>query len=306
MPDVLFNIYTNAPLPAAARDLLADGLGPHPIIDNLAEADIAFGQPDPAGVISNGRLRWVQVSSAGYTRYDTPEFRAAIAARDAQLTNSSSVHAEPCAEHVLSLILAQARQLPHSFVEQHTARGWPDTTRRAASRLLVGQRIVIVGFGAIARRLVELLAHFRTQVSAIRRTPTGEEGIPIVSAEALGDADHVVNILPDNPGTRGYFDAARFAQMQRGTAFYNIGRGTTVDQPALIDALRSGHLAAGYLDVTDPEPLPPDHPLWSTPNCFITPHTAGGFGGEEAALVSHFLENLARFTAGTPLADRVM
>ena len=85
-----------------------------------------------------------------------------------------------------------------------------------------------------------------------------------------------------------------------------ISSSGTVDQRALIAALRSGHLSAAYLDVTDPEPLPPEHLLWTAPNCFITPHTAGGFGGEEAALVRHFLENLARFTAGTPLADWVM
>jgi phosphoglycerate dehydrogenase-like enzyme len=306
MPAAPLFIYTNTQLPALARDMLNAGIAPHILTDSLHDADIAFGQPDAAGVMQSARLRWVHIGSAGYTRYDTPEFRAALAARGAQLTNSSSVHAEPCAEHALSLILAHARQLPQSFHEQRTTRGWPDGVRRAASRLLVGQRLVIFGFGAIARRLVDLLAPFHMRIAVVRRQPTGDEGIPIVSADALGDADHVVNILPDNPATRGFFNGGRFAGMQRGAIFYNIGRGTTVEQPALIDALRSGRLGAAYLDVTDPEPLPPDHPLWTTPNCFITPHTAGGFGGEETALVQHFLENLARFTAGTALADRVM
>ena len=94
--------------------------------------------------------------------------------------------------------------------------------------------------------------------------------------------------------------------MKRGAVFYNIGRGTTVDQDALGEALRSGQLRAAYLDVTDPEPLPPEHPLWTTPNCVITPHTAGGHADEWVRLVKHFLVNLRRHEAGQPLLDRVI
>jgi phosphoglycerate dehydrogenase-like enzyme len=124
--------------------------------------------------------------------------------------------------------------------------------------------------------------------------------------DALGRADHVVNILPDNASTRGYFSAARLARMKPGARFYNIGRGTTVDQGALIAFLESGHLASACLDVTDPEPLPPDHPLWTAPNCFLTPHSAGGHANEDERLVRHFLSNLAAFERGEPLADRVI
>ena len=115
-----------------------------------------------------------------------------------------------------------------------------------------------------------------------------------------------MNILPAAAGTEGYFDAGRLAKMKPGAIFYNIGRGTTVDQAALRSALESGRLAAAYLDVTDPEPLPPDHPLWSAPNCYITPHTAGGHRQEVERLAAHFLNNLKRFEAGEPLADRVI
>jgi phosphoglycerate dehydrogenase-like enzyme len=94
--------------------------------------------------------------------------------------------------------------------------------------------------------------------------------------------------------------------MAAGARVYNIGRGTTVDQDALLAALSSGRVASAYLDVTDPEPLPPDHPLWTAPNCFITPHSAGGHAGEDERLVRHFLRNLAAFEQGEPLADRVM
>ena len=94
--------------------------------------------------------------------------------------------------------------------------------------------------------------------------------------------------------------------MKPGVVFYNIGRGKTVDQNALLEALRSRHLEAAWLDVSDPEPLPPDHPLLSAPNCFITPHTAGGHRNEAETLVRHFLDNFQRFLNNTPLNDRIM
>jgi len=123
---------------------------------------------------------------------------------------------------------------------------------------------------------------------------------------ALGRADHVIDVLPGSPSTDRFFDAARFAGFKPGAVFYNVGRGTTVDQEALRGALLSGRLRAAYLDVTTPEPLPPEHPLWATPGCFITPHTAGGHEDEPQRLVRHFLENLRRFTARQALLDRVI
>jgi phosphoglycerate dehydrogenase-like enzyme len=134
--------------------------------------------------------------------------------------------------------------------------------------------------------------------------------VRIISAEnissALAEADHVVNILPENDATVGFVNSRRLACCKRGARFYNVGRGTTVDQPALIDALESGRLDSAYLDVTDPEPLPADHPLWSTKNCFITPHTAGGRHDQDEALVQHFLVNLKAFQRGSDLVDRVV
>jgi phosphoglycerate dehydrogenase-like enzyme len=94
--------------------------------------------------------------------------------------------------------------------------------------------------------------------------------------------------------------------MRPGARFYNIGRGTTVDQAALMAALRSGHLGGAYLDVMEPEPLPPDHPLWTAPNCHITPHIGGGHREQDDNLARHFLANLARIERGEPLVDRIV
>ena len=276
----------------------------------LREAEIAFGQPDARAVLESPRLQWVNLTSAGYTRYDTPEFRAAVTERGLILTNSSTVYAEACAEHALAFILAQARQLP-TALQSGAASGTPEwLSLRHSSPLLRGQRAILFGYGAIAARLAAMLAPFHMKVVAVRRQSRGDEAVPIVPPEAvaavLSAADHVVDILPDNAASAGFFCKERFAEMKRGAIFYNIGRGSTVDQDALAAALRSEQLGAAWLDVTTPEPLPEGHPLLQIRNCYITPHTAGGQRAEPETLVRHFLENLRRFEAGVDLRDRVV
>jgi phosphoglycerate dehydrogenase-like enzyme len=144
---------------------------------------------------------------------------------------------------------------------------------------------------------------------AVRRHVSGDERIRVAEIarvdELLPLADHVVNILPANEQTKNFLNAARLGSLKRGAIVYNIGRGSTLDQDALLKELRTGRIAAAYLDVTNPEPLPVEHPLWTTPNCFITPHTAGGHANEKERQVKHFLDNLRRFERGEPLVNRV-
>jgi phosphoglycerate dehydrogenase-like enzyme len=276
----------------------------------LAAADIAFGQPDATQCMANSRLKWVALTTAGYTRYDTEEFRENFRARGAALTSVSQVFADSCAQHVLAMMLALGRQLLPSHRDQLTDRSWHYERRRYDSRLLTGQNVVLLGFGAIGQRLAHLLGAFDMKITAVRRSVRAERGVRIVPEEllssVLGEADHVVNILPDNASTRGYMNARRFSCLKPGARFYNVGRGTTVDDKALLEALRSGRVGAAYLDVFDPEPLPQDHPFWDAPNCFLTPHTAGGRHDQDEAIVQHFLANLAAFTRSESLVDRVV
>lgn len=277
----------------------------------LATVDVAFGQPDPGAIAQTTQLRWVHVSSSSITRYDTPQFRARMAERGLAVSNSASVYNEACALHALSFMLAQARHLPRSL-QTRTPNGSPAWhSLRGACAPLRGQTALILGFGAIGRCLVEFLRPHGMNLLAYRRTARADEGIPVVDRNSLDqvlarEADHIINILPDSAETRGFFGEARFAAVKPGAVFYNIGRGTTVDQTALVGALRSGRLSAAWLDVTDPEPLPGDHPLRHEPTCFITPHVAGGHTDEAKTLVRHFLANLKRFTKGEPLLDRVI
>lgn len=319
-------IYADLGLPPDALQLLRAGTVGHELVfpakpitsvlargepdPQFATVDVAFGQPDTGAIADAARLRWVQVSSSGVTRYDTREFRALAAGRGLAVTNSATVYHEACAVHALSFLLAHTRQLPRAL-RSSAANGSAEwLALRAAVGTLRDETVLILGYGSIGRRLAELLRPFGATVVAYRRQPRGDEDVLVVTAKelpaALAGADHVVNILPESGETVGFLDRARLARIKPGAVLYNIGRGSTVNQPALVEALRSDRLAAAWLDVTDPEPLPDDHPLRAEPNCHITPHIAGGHHGEAKTLVRHFLANLQRFVAGAPLLDRVM
>ncbi len=321
-------IWTNHGFRPEALDLFKQGLaaGGHRLVHSpkssasvlaagasdpsMNDADVAFGQPNVGDAVRLAKLRWVALTTAGYTRYDTSEFRAAMSGRGTLVTSSSQVFADPCAQQMLAAMLALARNLPAQLRNQDGPREWRYLEDRFTATVLTGQSVLLLGFGAIGRRLADLLAPFGGQVTAYRRSPRGDEGVKIVTdaglSAALAAADHVVNLLPDSPATKLLMNAVRFAAMKRGARFYNVGRGTTVDQDALIAALKSGQVGAAYLDVMEPEPLPPAHPLWGAPNCFITCHLGGGTGDQDVKLVRQFLENLRRFERGEALIDRIM
>lgn len=289
----------------AQASVLAEG-SPDP---TFAEADIAFGQPAPSDCVRSGRLRWVQLSSAGYTRFDNDAVRESLRARGAALTTSSAVFADPCAQHALAMMLSLNRALP-AWQRDQEAQAWNHKRRSRECRLLTGQTVLLLGFGSIGKRLAELLAPFSCTIYAVRRQTRSEPGVRIVPEEdltrVLALADHVVDLLPQNEATLNWVNARRLACLKPRARFYNIGRGPTVDQDALLEALRSGRLAGAFLDVMTPEPPTPGHPLWTEPNCHITPHAAGGRPDEPQAIVEHFLANLAAFEAGKPLIDRVI
>lgn len=321
---VPLTIWTNVGLSGDDAAWLEESVKPHRLVrsssataNNLVAgsgdpecqvADIAFGQPDPDDLLASSQIKWVHITSAGYTRYDRDDLKAAFASKGQIFTNSSSVYDDPCAQHVFAMMLMHARQMI-STVESGQQASWNYDGLRPKERILLGDNILIVGYGAIARRLVELLKPFKVNIRGIRRKPSGQDEVPTYPIEELGGhvgwADHIVNILPLNDSTQLLFNGAMFANAKPGAAFYNIGRGDTVDQPSLIQALESGLLSAAYLDVTSPEPLPSDDPLWKAKNCFITPHVAGGMQNESRVLLEHFVANIKRFEKEEALRDKV-
>ena len=317
-------IWSNHKFSDAARDKLTAGLGDHKLLlpksateSNLVaggpdadarRADVLHGQPHADDVI-DGKARWTALTSAGYTRYDNDAVKTAVRGRDASLTNASTIYDEPCAQHVLAQMLAASRELPTALAAQAGYR-WAAGQLRQTSFLLRKQSVLILGYGAIARRLAEMLRPFDMALTAVRRHPTGDEAIRCVGTgdvdDLLGEADHVVNVLPANDSTKGFVSAERIARMKPPAVYYSVGRGTTTDQAALLKALRDEKLRAAYLDVTDPEPPAADDAVWHAPRLYLTPHSAGGYAGEDLDLVDHFLANLRRFEKGEPLTDRVI
>jgi phosphoglycerate dehydrogenase-like enzyme len=317
------NIWTNHDLEPAKMQWLREQLAPHTLVvakatgtnlsvastdESCTAADIAFGQPAVDDLLAPNSLKWVHITSAGFTRYDRPDLRDTLAKNQTTFTNSSSVYDDPCAQHVFAMMLCHNRRLIQSQ-KSHEKQDWTYDTLRSTQRVLTDENVLIVGYGAIGVRLTDLLAPFGCNVRGIRRTPRGDEPVPTFAINELKQllpwAHHVVNLLPAGPSTSKLFNAEMFNQMQPHAAFYNVGRGDTVDQEALISALNEGKIAAAYLDVTTPEPLPSDHPLWQAKNCLITPHVAGGMQNEMDTLVDHFLANFQRFLAEEPLYDVV-
>ncbi|MEI9948416.1 MAG: D-2-hydroxyacid dehydrogenase [Pseudomonadota bacterium] len=273
----------------------------------LNEADVLYTQriaPEPVAAAS--QLKWVQTFGAGVEWLLTPNLRRRD---DLLVTNASGIHAQPIAEHVFGLVLMFARQL-HRAVRQQAGREWDAATLQASVTTLSGATLGIVGLGAIGRRIAELAGAFGMRVTALKRTAGGAPGVERVFGPGqlvpfLKEAEYVINTLPLTPQTRGYFGAQEFAAMRSDALFINIGRGATVETDALLRALQSGSIAGAALDVTDPEPLPGDHPLWAMDNVILTPHYAGAHPGYVQRASAIFLENLARFVAGNPLTNVV-
>ncbi len=272
------------------------------VVAHLADADAYTGFRLTADQLDQApRLKWVHSLSAGVEQW----LGAGIAERGLLLTNSSGVHATNIAEHVFAMMLAFARQIP-LLLESQKRHQWRDNdTFDKRVFELDGQKVLIVGTGAIGRAVAMRARAFGMSTVGVRRHP-GRDAIPHIDEQIafedmhrhLGDADHVVICLPMTSETKGLFSADVIAAMKPGSYFYNIGRGGIVDQDALIAALQSGHLGGAGLDVTTPEPLPDDSPLWDTPNTIITAHTSGNTPKYGERALGLFGEILGRLRDG--------
>jgi len=214
---------------------------------------------------SNPQIEWVQLPFAGVDAF------AKVLSRPVRFTSAKGAYREPVAEHALALSLALMRVLP----ERARSLSWG----RQFAATLYGANVVVVGGGGITEEFLKLIAPFKANVTVVRKRPQAMPGANQVLAfeqldVALSAADLVVLAAALTPETHHLFDAARFAVMKPGSFLVNIARGPMVKTEDLIEVLESGHLAGAALDVTDPEPLPDGHPLWSAMNILITPHTA--------------------------------
>ncbi len=251
-------------------------------------------------------LVWVQAMSAGVDRY-VP----LLADNDRiVLTNMRAVHAPAIADHAFAMLLSLTRNLRFHAQSQAEA-SWSRGDEAPRSTALHGKTMLVVGIGGIGAEIAQRAHGFGMRVIAIRRSdapaPDFVErvGKPADLHAMLPDADVVAICVPLTAETDGLFDTASFAAMKPGAYLINIARGRIVRTPALLAALDSGRLAGACLDVTDPEPLPADHPLWKRTNVIITPHTAADAEQTDERRWTLFRENIRRFGAGEPLLNCV-
>jgi phosphoglycerate dehydrogenase-like enzyme len=210
------------------------------------------------------------------------------------------VHDGPVSEWVVAVILAMQRRLPEFIGSQRQAEWNRKPFEVTGIDDLDGHTVLVVGHGSIGRAVAARLAPFGVNVIGVARHPR-EDARPVSELPTLlPQADVVVDLLPLTKETEKFVDGAFLGRMKSGALFVNAGRGKTVDTDALLEALLAGHVRAA-LDVTDPEPLPSDHPLWRVPNLLITPHIAGGVVRWDARGFRFAGEQIRRYAAGQPL-----
>lgn len=275
---------------------------------DLQGADALIGACSEELLAKGTELRWIQVLTAGVEHCVSVP---GLVERDIRLTNMQRVAGPVMAEHVFALLLGLTRNVGHWIDAQRAAQWRRFEGGRDRMVSLRGKTLLVVGLGGIGTEVARLGHAFGMEVIATRAS--AREGPAFVSYVGLPHelntlaqrADVVVNTVPLTAQTRGIFNAEFFGVLPAGALFINVGRGASVDTDALIDALESGRLSGAGLDVTDPEPLPADHPLWRREEVIITPHVSAGSdaGREDRWLIAR--ENLRRYVEGEPLLSVV-
>jgi len=291
-------------IPAEAPDWLEravrDGGGqPGP----LPDADALIHRGGPAGLPAlPDSVRWVQLSSAGIEAF----LAAGRIDNQRVWTSAAGAYADQVAEHAVGLLLAGVRGL----VTAAAQRSWRPELVAPRVTGLAGTTVAVIGAGGIGRRIVELLVPQHVRVIAVNRSgrdvPLADRTVPVSAVEGVwNQVDHVMIAAPATDASRHLIGASVLARLKPTSWVVNIARGSLIDTAALLDAVTEGRIAGAGLDVTDPEPLPPDHPLWTTPGILITPHTANPGPLAQRDLAERIRRNVERFAAGQELLGRI-
>jgi phosphoglycerate dehydrogenase-like enzyme len=270
-------------------------------------AEAAFGTMPDALLREARRLRWLQAPQAAPPAgYYTPD----LIAHPVVVTNFREIYNDHIGAHIMAFVLVFARGL-HYYIPRQLAREWrPEPLDRGVVHL-PDATALIVGVGGIGSETARLAASFGMPVMGVdaRRTDAPPGVVKLDGPDALDAllplADFVILTVPHTPDTEGFMNRARFQRMKRSAFFINIGRGMTTRLDDLVAALRAGEIAGAGLDVFEQEPLPADHPLWTTPNVLITPHTAGFGPHLDERRFAILLDNARRFAAGQQLRNVV-
>lgn len=266
--------------------------------EDVAAADVIFGWPKPQWVAEAPGVRWVQLGSAGSDGW------YGIRPADLLLTKASGTFGIPISEWVVATMLMLTRNL-HLYRDQQRQAVWQP---QGGAREVHGSTVGIVGLGDIGQEVAKRVSALGCRVLGTRRSdgpaPAFVEAVMPLD-ELIPQVDFLVLAMPGTPETRRLISADRLARLKPGSYLINVGRGTTVDEEALIAALRSGRLAGAALDVTAVEPLPAESPLWQMAQVIITPHTSPRSAVNTDRRLAIFCENLRRYQADEPLINLV-
>jgi phosphoglycerate dehydrogenase-like enzyme len=275
------------------------------VIEKVGQADALVGTCDPEAIRVGKKLRWVHVNSAGVERCMYPE----LVNSDILLTNAKIIQGPEIADHALALLLTLTRDMNIAVVNREKERWGREDYDPIELR---GKTALVIGIGGIGTQVSERAFAFGMRVLAVDpkdipfRRAVEKVGRPDQLHEFLPEADVVFMCAPHTPKSEGMMGKTEFTLMKRGAYYINVSRGKTTRTDALVEALRSGHLAGAGLDVFDPEPLPKGHPLWQFENVVITPHIATLSDFSWVRRVELIKENLKRFSKGLPLRHVVM
>lgn len=276
----------------------------------LEDCDAAYTWILNTGELARAeKLRWVHTSAVAVETLCLRE----LFARSIAVSNTRGVQAIPIAEHVMAVLLALSKQIPFVLEKQQRAR-WAQNAFMGERLpwLLNGRTLGLVGVGTIGAEIAKRAEAFGMRVIAMRKRPAygvighveRVYGLADLS-DFLGQCHVVVVAAPLTPETQGLMGAEQFAALPKGAIVINVGRAKIIDTEALIDALKRGHLGGASLDVFPQEPLPPEHPLWTTPNVILTPHTSGFRRGHWDEVVELYGDNIERWLKGEPLKYRI-
>ena len=273
--------------------------------EDVQDCEIFFGMLPPELLRQAKSLKWLQCSFAGVDRYaDQAQYAENIA-----ITNASGAYGITISEHMVVTLLMLMRRMPE-YHEMQKKREWYCVGQ---IKSVMNSVITVVGVGDIGSNFAKRVLPMGAFVRGVRRTegpkPDFVDEIYTVDRldEAITGADVVALCLPGTGETRRLFDRERMLKMKPGAILMNVGRGNAVDLLALDELLRSGHLGGAAIDVTEPEPLPPEHPLWTAPHALITPHISGNTSLPLTCdiIVDIFLDNLERYSKGQALQHLV-
>ncbi len=268
-------------------------------LDGFLRAEVVFGNAPLDWVEKSQHLRWLQLYSAGIDPYQ--KLKVDNHPIPFTITHLRDFFGKPVAETAVGGILALYRKMDE-LARLQSQQKWVGGQLRPSMRLLHDKEVIVLGAGAIGTTIQKLLEGFSCRVRMISRSAT----FTLNDLDRLlPQADIVVNCLPQTNETTDILDARRLAMMKKAALFVNVGRGSVVDEEALIRTLQQGDLGGAVLDVSHVEPIPAGHPLWTCPNVFITQHTGGGYDAENADKVRVFVENLRRYRDHEPLLNVV-